>query len=135
MNPEKPKPEILIVDDNSAVRSSLIRVLTMEGYRPVEAGNAEEAYDYLGTHPPPQAIILDVLMPGMEPSELKREIERIPALARVPIILFSASSTIQAVAAEIRPFAILEKPVDVDVLLSTVERACACIVPDTPRQE
>lgn len=133
---EKPKPTILIVDDNSAVRSSLIRVLTMEGYRPVEAADAGEAFDYLGTHAPPQAIILDVLMPGMEPRELKAEIERIPALARVPIILFSASQTIQAVASELRPFAVLEKPVDVDVLLSTIGRACAaCILPDTRARE
>jgi CheY-like chemotaxis protein len=132
MNPEKPKATILIVDDNPAVRSSLVRVLSMEGYHTVESGDAEEAYDYLGTHPPPQAIILDILMPGMDPRQLKAEIERIPALARVPIILFSASHTVQAVANELRPFAVLEKPVDVDVLLQTVERACAaCILPDT----
>jgi putative two-component system response regulator len=54
---------ILIVDDEKAVRRSLSRCLTMNGFTCQEAANADEAMDFLKAHPA-DLVILDIMMPG-----------------------------------------------------------------------
>jgi putative nucleotidyltransferase with HDIG domain len=55
--------KILIVDDEKAVRRSLNRCLTMNGFACDEAANAEEAMGFLEKHPA-DLVILDIMMPG-----------------------------------------------------------------------
>ncbi len=54
---------ILIVDDEKAVRRSLNRSLTMNGFSCDEAANVQEAMDYLEDNPA-DLVILDIMMPG-----------------------------------------------------------------------
>jgi len=57
-------PTILVVEDDSNLRSALESVLTGLGYRVLAAGQAESAYDLSGSHPPDAALI-DVRLPDM----------------------------------------------------------------------
>ena len=68
--------DILVVDDERAVRDSLKRALELEGYEVELAGDGEEALKRLSNEPLPDAVILDVLMPGADGLEVCRRLRR-----------------------------------------------------------
>jgi two-component system, OmpR family, response regulator MprA len=86
--------KILVVDDERAVRESLRRALELEGYRVELAGDGEEALERLGTGSPPDAAILDVLMPGIDGLELCR---RLRAEGNtVPVLMLTARAEVDS---------------------------------------
>jgi PAS domain S-box-containing protein len=66
-------PVVLVVDDDPLVRRTTGLMLTRLGYRPVLAASGHEAIDHLATESV-DAIILDLVMPGMTGSEVYRRI-------------------------------------------------------------
>ncbi len=62
---------VLIVDDESAIRESLRMILEYEGYRVDEAGDAAQALAKVGDRLP-DAVLLDIKMPGMDGLDLLR---------------------------------------------------------------
>ena len=64
---------ILVVDDEPSVRDALDRALRMDGYRVQLAADGREALDALA-HQPPDAIVLDVLMPEPDGLEVCRRL-------------------------------------------------------------
>jgi two-component system response regulator MprA len=64
--------KILVVDDERAVRESLRRALELEGYEVGLASDGGEALERLDSDAQPDAIILDVLMPGTDGLEVSR---------------------------------------------------------------
>src|SRR5438270_12097430 len=79
---------ILLVDDEPALRE-LLRV-TFEGaaISVDEAGSGEEALASLAVRLP-DAIVLDLRMPGMDGAELCRRLRRDPLTRRLPIVVLS----------------------------------------------
>ena len=77
--------KILIVDDAQQVRRVLRTALSAEGYTIFEAGTGEEALDLFRSSPP-DAILLDVNMPGMSGLETCQEIRR---HSDVPILMLT----------------------------------------------
>ncbi|SHH38361.1 CheY chemotaxis protein or a CheY-like REC (receiver) domain [Thermosyntropha lipolytica DSM 11003] len=66
---------ILIVDDSSLLRRTAQDVLTKAGFDVVAAlSSGEECLDYLSSHPAPEIILLDIVMPGMDGIEVLKEI-------------------------------------------------------------
>ena len=82
-------PKILIVDDAQQVRRVLRTTLSAEGYTIFEAGTGEEALELIRTSIP-DAILLDVNMPGMGGLEACREIRRV---LDVPIIMLTVRNS------------------------------------------
>jgi two-component system, OmpR family, response regulator MprA len=78
---------ILVVDDERAVRESLGRALELEGYIVEYAADGGEALYRLEADQP-DAIILDVLMPGIDGLEVARRVRR--AGNRVPVLMLTA---------------------------------------------
>ena len=76
---------------------------------------------YLGGHPPPDLIVLDLMMPVMNGWELRAELAKLPAFAKVPIVVMTAL----AEAAEIEADAIVAKPIDLKRLLLIMDRLLA----------
>src|SRR5436189_2543162 len=66
--------KIMVVDDERAVRDSLRRALELEGYEIELAGDGREALYRLDSESQPDAIILDVLMPGLDGLEVCRRL-------------------------------------------------------------
>lgn len=64
---------ILVVDDERAVRESLRRSLSFNGYSVDLASNGQEAIDIINSEPP-EAVILDLMMPHMDGFELCRRL-------------------------------------------------------------
>ncbi|GHT41782.1 response regulator [Planctomycetales bacterium] len=82
------KKTILIVDDN-AIDLKLISHLLSVQFEPVKAGSGREALDYLAKHKP-DLILLDVEMPEMSGLETLDEIKKMPGVADIPVIFFTA---------------------------------------------
>jgi DNA-binding response OmpR family regulator len=80
--------DILVVDDEPALRTSLRRALLLDGYRVDVAEDGEAALGRVATRPP-DAIVLDVLMPGIDGLEVCR---RLRARSSVPIIMLTAKT-------------------------------------------
>ena len=69
--------KILVVDDERAVRESLRRALELEGYDVQLAEDGAQAIERLGgENGGPDAVILDVLMPGIDGIEVCRYLRR-----------------------------------------------------------
>jgi len=83
---------ILVVDDERAVRESLGRALELEGYRVEYAADGGEALYRLESEQP-DAIVLDVLMPGIDGLEVARRVRR--AGNRVPVLMLTAREEVQ----------------------------------------
>ena len=86
--------KILVVDDERAVRESLQRALELEGYLVELAGDGEEALERLGSASPPDAAILDVLMPGIDGLELCRRLRT--SGNALPVLMLTARSEIDS---------------------------------------
>jgi CheY-like chemotaxis protein len=113
---------VLIIEDDADLRDMMAQLLRLEGVTAVTAANGREALDYLRGHPPPNVILLDLMMPVMDGWEFRREQERDPALADVPVIVLSALD--EARAEDIAASDFLKKPLDFDRLLELIRRYC-----------
>src|SRR5436305_3673711 len=80
---------ILVVDDERAVRESLRRALTLEGYEVELASDGQEALErFASTAPEPDAVVLDVLMPRLDGLEVCRRLRATGN--RVPVLMLTA---------------------------------------------
>ena len=84
--------KILVVDDERAVRESLRRALELEGYDVGLASDGSEALEKLEGEAQPDAIILDVLMPGTDGLEVSRTLRR--SGSRVPVLMLTARAEV-----------------------------------------
>jgi two-component system, OmpR family, response regulator MprA len=80
--------QVLVVDDEAAVREALRRALTLEGYSVELAADGAEALHRLSNGTGADAVILDVLMPGVDGLEVCRRLRS--AGNRVPVLMLTA---------------------------------------------
>ena len=85
---------ILVVDDEPAVRDSLRRALELEGYDVELAADGEEAITRLEHNGQPDAVILDILMPGMDGLEVCRRLRA--ARNPVPVLMLTARAEVDS---------------------------------------
>jgi two-component system, OmpR family, response regulator MprA len=87
--------KILVVDDERAVRDSLRRALELEGYDIELAADGSEALTRLTENgeAQPDAVILDVLMPGIDGLEVCRRMRRHGN--RVPVLMLTARDEVE----------------------------------------
>ncbi len=87
--------KILVVDDERAVRESLRRALELEGYEIDLAGDGVEALTTLAKdETQPDAVILDVLMPGVDGLEVCRRLRATGN--RVPVLMLTARDEVES---------------------------------------
>jgi two-component system, OmpR family, response regulator MprA len=85
--------KILVVDDERAVRESLRRALELEGYEIELAEDGAQALERLEGRDEPDAVILDVLMPGVDGLEVSRTVRR--GGSKVPILMLTARTQVE----------------------------------------
>jgi CheY-like chemotaxis protein len=105
---------ILIIDDEDDIREvAALSLESVAGWEVVMASSGAQglvrAAEYL-----PDAILLDVMMPGMDGPTTFRELRRNPLTARIPVLLLTAKvqSTDQRRFADLGVEAVLFKPFD-----------------------
>jgi two-component system, OmpR family, response regulator MprA len=82
---------ILVVDDDRAVRDALRRVLTLDGHEVQTAGDGEQALELI-VQAVPDAVVLDVGLPGIDGLEVCRRVRRLGN--RVPILMLTARDAV-----------------------------------------
>jgi CheY-like chemotaxis protein len=81
---------ILVVEDDPPTRELLCQSLTSMGYTASAATNGRDGLNWLASHPAPNLILLDLMMPEMDGFEFLRELRKRPALMSVPVIVVTA---------------------------------------------
>ena len=81
-------PFVLVVDDEKGTRELITRGLQREGFRVLAAATGEEALR-LAREKRPDAISLDVLMPGMDGWTVLRSLKADPLTASIPVVMVS----------------------------------------------
>jgi CheY-like chemotaxis protein len=117
-------PQILVVEDDDAIRGLVSDVLRDDGYQVYEASNGAEGLEQV-TRRTPDLIVLDLMMPIMDGWTFVEECRRKPGCEAIPIVVTSASHDLSRTAERLRSFGVrtcLAKPFDVDGLLALVER-------------
>ena len=113
---------ILVVDDNRPNREALASLLEVAGYEVARASGAQQALAQARAAPP-DLVISDVLMPGMDGYVLARELRADPATSAVPVIFYTAyfaGQDAQQLAQAHGVARVLVKPSDNDVILRAV---------------
>jgi DNA-binding NtrC family response regulator len=115
--------QILVVDDEVGIRELLLEILHDEGYQVRLAENAEQARTFR-SEKSPDLVLLDIWMPDTDGVTLLREWAS-NGLLTMPVIMMSGHGTIDTAveATKIGAFDFLEKPIALQKLLGTVERA------------
>ena len=126
-----PPSEILVVDDDTDIRDSLIELLEFEGYSVVGAANGKEALDQLRRRLP-AVVLLDLMMPVMDGFEFRREQLADPQLSGVPVVIVSAGGRCAQAAKELGALGCVQKPLDVPTLLRVIRSACKSGVSSAP---
>ncbi len=88
------KATILVVDDtpeNLVLMSGLLK----DDYKVKIANSGEKALKIAGSETPPNLILLDIMMPGMDGYEVCRRLKLEPRTANIPVIFLTAKSEIE----------------------------------------
>ncbi len=80
---------VLIVDDDPVILELVVMNFELEGHEVRTATNGPDALEQARTWGP-QAIVLDVMMPGLSGFEVCRELRDDPVTAQIPVVLLSA---------------------------------------------
>lgn len=104
---------VLVVDDEAAIRHFLSGMLKREGFDVAVATNGREALELFEQHRP-DVVLLDVTMPGMTGFEVCEHLKGDPETRLIPIIIVTASSSIEnrMRGLEVGADDFLSKPVD-----------------------
>jgi DNA-binding response OmpR family regulator len=113
---------VLVVDDEPMVRETLGQVLTDEGYVVDLAVDGETALDRVSAACP-DAILLDLMMPGMNGRQFLEALRANTAYSNVPVLIMTAVHGLEVNLATLGASEVVEKPFNVDELLNKVALA------------
>jgi DNA-binding response OmpR family regulator len=82
---------ILLVDDDESLRQVITQYLTQEGYRVIAAGNGADALKLFYSERP-GAVLLDLMMPGMDGWEVYQKLKANETLQSIPVIVVTAKA-------------------------------------------
>jgi CheY-like chemotaxis protein len=113
---------VLVVEDDAELCRGVVTLLESNGYRAVGVGDGRQAFELLRGGLCPCMILLDLSMPEMTGEEFRFVQLRHERLATIPVVIFSARADAQQVARTLHAPAVLEKPIDGDLLLHAVQQ-------------
>jgi two-component system nitrogen regulation response regulator NtrX len=116
------KQKILIVDDELSILQSLNGILGDEGYGVIQASSGEEALEKVRKDPP-DLVLLDIWMPGIDGMTVLDEIKKLFPL--IPVIIISGHGNIETAvkATRMGAFDFIEKPLSIERVLLSIQNA------------
>jgi CheY-like chemotaxis protein len=114
------QPAVLIVEDDSDLRSMMDQLLHLEGFAPITAINGLDALRLLKSGLRVDAIVLDLMMPVMDGWAFRRAQRLDPAIADIPVIVLTAAPNIRH--DELAAAAVFPKPLPFEAVLAAVRQ-------------
>jgi len=116
---------ILVVDDEPLVRDLLVQFLSLRGYRALGVKDGPEALSMV-EQAPPDLILLDLFMPGMDGVEVLRQLRQREYTGGVIIITGSHDEERLDEAWAVGPQEVIGKPIDLERLLTSIQLVLVC---------
>ena len=116
--------DVLLVDDDLDVVDLVGDLLMAEGCRVRTAVDGREALEILAGWRP-RVILLDIIMPVMDGSDVLEALRADPELARIPVVVITASGA--HLGRRLPAAAVLGKPFSIDELLARVQALTAAL--------
>jgi FixJ family two-component response regulator len=119
----EPHPTVYVVDDDAAVRKSLVRLLKSAGYRAESFASADEFVECRKRNPLPGCVLLDIRMPGIDGLQLQQEM--INSTHEIPIIFITGHGDIPSSVKAMKAGAVdfFSKPFSDEDLLQAIREA------------
>ncbi len=113
------RSQVLIVEDDAAVRDALRELFAREGYEVTTANNGAEAIEQLEEGASPCVVLVDLLMPGVVGHELIDYMQREARVASTPVAIITGSPYLAP-----EGYTMFPKPLDMRSLLDFVGAHC-----------
>ena len=118
MPPPPKRPAVLIVEDDPELRTLYRTALALAGFSVVAVSDGVEALRYIDADPP-DIVVLDLGLPRLGGRDVRVEIGSHAETANIPIVVVTGDAR----GLNTSDFAcVLQKPIDLDTLVRTVER-------------
>ena len=116
------KPTILVVDDTPD-NLSLMMELLKDDYKVKLANGGERALKLAAMQPPPDLILLDIMMPGMDGYEVCRRLKANPLTRDVPVVFLTAKTEVEDEKRGLEMGAVdyITKPISPPIVLARVK--------------
>jgi CheY-like chemotaxis protein len=111
---------LLLVDDDADLRDALCELLRNDGYEVAVAANGSEGLSRLRRGPPPDLILLDLVMPVKDGWQFRIEQKGDASISMIPVMVMSSDATPKAAAIDADVY--IKKPFRYEDLLSNVRR-------------
>ena len=111
--------KVLLVEDDLEIRDILQDLLEAEGYDVIPASHGRQALEFLGGTPAsdlPQLVVLDMMMPLVDGSQVLASMKSDPKLSPIPVVVLSAVARERPAGAA----AFLRKPIPLQKFFDTV---------------
>lgn len=115
---------ILLVEDDTGIRESVVECLESEGYRVSAASNGAEGLEWLRSGGRPDLVVLDLVMPVMNGAQFLSALRGEPAFRDIPVVLMTAAMPSQGMPMP-QANGYLAKPFELNDLLDAVARHAA----------
>ena len=119
---DAPRPRVLVIDDDPVVQDIVHRALTRHGFDVESAADGHIGLDRARTQPP-DAIVLDVMMPGLDGWGVLTALKGDPATSEIPVVMLTIIEQ-SDVGFALGAVDFLIKPVKTQRLVSLLQRHC-----------
>ena len=114
------RTNILVIEDDHAIRDIISYVLLSEGYDVLTCDTLEPLGQIAACGP--ELILLDEWINAREGTMLCKEIKQVHQMAQIPVIIISTASDVEQIALSCKADGFVRKPFDVDVLLAEIKK-------------
>ena len=81
---------VLVIEDEADIRNFAFRVLELEGYRVLQAGDGNEGLRLVRKNRKLSLVLLDLRLPGRDGWGVLQEMKKDPEMSTIPVVVFSA---------------------------------------------
>jgi CheY-like chemotaxis protein len=116
--------QVLVVEDHDDSRRLLEDLLVAAGFEVYTASNGPEALRFL-EHFTPDLMVLDLMLPWINGIEVLATIRERPALAKLPVLVTTATATTDEELREFQPLEVMRKPIELEAVVPAIEHLFA----------
>ena len=114
---------VMVVEDDPMIRSSLVELLEAEGYQVVGVENGQAAMNHLKSGQAlPSVILLDVMMPIMDGWQFRTQQLSDVKISKIPVIVVTADGNARDKAVVMNAQGWINKPFKIDEILDAVAK-------------